>query len=687
QGKVITGKVTSASSREGIPGVNIVVKGTAVGTITDVEGNYSIAAENNSILVFSSIGYISQEIKVEEQTSINISLADDVKALEEVVVVGYGEQKRSNVTGALSVVKVADMENKTQFRLDQALQGMAAGVNVTRNGGAPGSAPTIHVRGVGSIGNTAPLWIIDGIRMDPGNSFDVNDVESMEVLKDASASAIYGVQAANGVIIVKTKRGKNGLQVNFKTSIGQRHAMKLPHLLNSADYVKYKKESRLNAGQNPEPGWDNYTADTDWIGAFYNGSGMIQSNSVSVAKGDEKINYYFSFGNDNEKGILIDNTYKRYSMRLNSDVMLTKWLKLGETLILSKVIENPISNNNESYTGGIPYRSVPTMPIYDKTNPYGGWGRGEAYFQGPNPVATQYQQHETRTSNRLDGNAFLEAKPLTGLTVRSTVGLNYYSYLVQQFNEAFDYGFFSTHIAQLTYGYATTQALTANVVATYNKKISKHDFKIMGGYESWQSDGRHFNVTGNGYPIQVAQSLNLTTGAIASTDRYNVDQDRLLSQFGRFNYNYDNKYLFEANIRRDGSSKFAPQYRWGVFPSFSAGWKISEEKFFQSINTITSLKLRASWGKLGYTGGIGNFAYQSPYTSQFSTYSFDAAGSNKTTGYYLSRFSNNKIRWEESNMTDIAIDMALFQNKFTVSVDLYRKDTEGLLVPVPVAAS
>jgi TonB-linked SusC/RagA family outer membrane protein len=209
----------------------------------------------------------------------------------------------------------------------------------------------------------------------------------------------------------------------------------------------------------------------------------------------------------------------------------------------------------------------------------------------------------------------------------------------------------------------------------------------MLGYESWQLDGRHFNVTGNGYPIAVAQSLNLTTGAIASTDRYNVDQNRLLSQFGRFNYSYNNKYLIEANLRRDGSSKFSSSNLWGVFPSFSVGWKISEEPFFQSVPVISALKIRASQGKLGSNGGIANFSYQSTYTSQFSSYSFDNLGSNKVPGFYLSRFSNPDVHWEESNMTDIAMDMRLFQNKFSISVDYYRKDTKGLLVGVPIPAS
>ncbi len=371
QNRVVSGKITIADTNESLPGVSIYEKGTTVGTLSDVDGKFQLTATDSTILIFSFIGYIKQEIRVGSKSTINVSLVEDIKALDEVVVVGYGEQKRSNVTGALSVVKMSDMQNKTQVRLDQALQGMVSGVNVTRNGGAPGAAPTIHIRGIGSIGNTDPLWIIDGIQMDPGNSFDINDVETMEVLKDAAACAVYGARAAHGVIIVRTKRGKGDLQINFKTSIGQRSAIKLPEMLNSADFVKYKKENRLNAGQNPEPAWDNYQYDTDWLPAFYGGSGMLQSNNLSIAKGDDKFNYFLSFGNDTEQGILIDNSYKRYNARINSDIKLAKWLTLGESLLISRVIENPIGNNNENYTGAIPYRSIPIMPFYYNTNPYG----------------------------------------------------------------------------------------------------------------------------------------------------------------------------------------------------------------------------------------------------------------------------------------------------------------------------
>lgn len=683
----ISGTVKDDTGMEGLPGVSVYEKGTSNGTITNAEGRYRITVANGATLVFSSIGYVTQEIKVEGQTVLDITLKEDSKALDEVVIVGYGEQKRSNLIGSVSSVNVTNMENKTQLRLDQALQGLVAGVTVARNGGAPGAAPTIHIRGAGSIYNTDPLWIIDGVRMDPGSHFDIDDAESMEILKDAAAAAIYGAKAAHGVILVTTKRGKGDLKVTFKSSLSQRSPVKLPTMLGSEEFVKYRKQGREAAGQNPDPSWDNYTADTDWISKFYNGSGLLQSYDLSVGKGDDKMNFFLSFGHDNEQGILIDNSFKRYSARVNSDIKLASWLKIGESALLSRVSENPIGNNNENRTGAIPYRSIPIMPVKDASNPFGGWGMGPAYFNGPNPVATQYQQHEEKNYNRLDANAYAEVTPLGGLTVRGTVGLNYMSFLGERFEEAFDYGTFADPINRLYYTSANNQALVANLVGTYNKTIGKHGFKVMAGYESYQYDPKSFNVAGSQFVVDVAHSYNLSSGPASVPDKFMPVQERMLSQFGRINYSYDERYLLEANIRRDGSSKFGPNNRWGVFPSVSAGWRISEEKFFEGVPFINSLKLRASTGRLGSDNPIGNFQFQKTYTSQFSTYAFDAAGQNRVSGFFISKFPNADVKWEDIYVHNIAFDATALQNKVYLTVEYYIRNTKDMLYPVAPPSS
>ena len=379
--RTITGKVTDDNG-EGLPGATIIVKDAGDGTITNVDGTFKLDIEEGTlpaILIVSFVGYKSKEVLVTDQTQVNVTLETDISALEEVVVVGYGQQKRSNLTGSVSSVKVENLENRPVIRLDQALQGMSSGVFVSKGGGAPGASPTIHIRGVGSINNTDPLWIIDGVRMAPGNHFNLDDVESIEILKDAASSAIYGAAAAHGVILVTTKRGKEGkTQISYKSSFAKVNPIRLPTLLGSEDFVNYKKQSRINAGQNPEPSWDNWEHDTDWINAFYDGSGFSHYHDFSVAKGTESSNFYLSFGYDDEEGILIDNNFERFSMRLNSDLDLAKWITIGERVLLSRVSENPIDNFNEDYNGAIPYRSIPIMPIYDETNPYGGWGMAPA---------------------------------------------------------------------------------------------------------------------------------------------------------------------------------------------------------------------------------------------------------------------------------------------------------------------
>lgn len=684
----VSGTITDAETGSPLPGATVIVEGTTTGTAADAQGNYSLQVPGEAAkLTAAFIGYDPETVTVGNRRTIDFDLKATGVDLDEIMVVGYGVQKRSNITGAISSVDVENLENKSQVRLDQLLQGMSSGVFVSQNGGAPGGAPTIHIRGVGSISNTNPLWIIDGVRMEPGNHFDIDDIKSIEILKDAASSAIYGAKAAHGVILVTTKRGDEGMNVSFKTSLGKRMPIRLPELLNSEDFVYYKKESRLAAGQNPEPAWDDYEHDTDWLEAYYAGSGLVQTYDFSVSNGGEKYNYYLSLGYDNETGILIDNTYKRYSGRLNSDLRITKWLTVGENLLLSSVNENPIDNFNENYSGAIPYRSIPIMPIYDEDNPFGGWGRAPAYFQGPNPVASQYQQHETRKYNRINGSLFADFHPLPELSVRATVGYNYTAFLGERFHEAFNYGAFANTINSLTFSSANDATLLGNVVATYEKAFGLHNMKLMAGYEGSKFETVHFNVTGTDFPVDVARSMNLATGTFNITDRSNIYESRLLSQFGRMNYNYAEKYLFEANIRRDASApKFGPANIWGIFPSFSAGWVVSKEEFFSNVPYINTLKIRASSGKLG-SDNIGSYIYLKTYTSQFTSYAFDAAGQNKVTGFFISKFPNEEVKWEEVNMHNIGINLTAFSNKLSFSADAYLKDTKDLLYGVPIPPS
>jgi len=685
--KTISGKVTD-SAKQPLPGVTIVIKGTTIGTVTDFDGNYSLAdIPEGATLQFSFVGMKSQEVSVVNQSSINIILLNSSIGIDEVVAIGYGTQKRSNLTGAISSVKSEDLNKLSVARMDQALQGKASGVMVSQASGKPGAAPSIHVRGVGSIGGTSPLWIVDGIRMSTDNAFNVNDVKSIEILKDASASAIYGAEAAHGVILVTTKRGSNNnnVVVNFKASIGKSNPINLPTMLNRDQYITAATASRAAADQSPEECWENAEdlPDTNWEDALFDGSGVKQNYNLSISNGTDKSNYYLSGNYYNENGMMVDNRFTRYSMRANSDFKLFDGkVKIGESLLASRTIENPTFSSN-----GVPWRSIPIMPIYDETNPYGGWGTGPTYFGGRNLVANEYQHHRKYTNNRVNGNVYVEIDILKGLKFRSTFGVNYLSYLGESFDEAYYYGSNSNTENALTYSSNNAQTLTANYVLTYDKKIGDHSFKAMAGYEAVQGNGVAFNAAMTGFTEDVSWSFATATGSADVTDKNTIDKSCILSQFGRLNYSYKDKYLLEGTIRRDASSpKFGSNNLWGVFPSFSAGWRVSQESFLKDNPMISNLKLRVSSGTLG-SDNISNFLYTKSYHSNKSYYIFDENGSNKVAGFYLSGFPNADVKWEEVKTSDIGVDLGLFDNKLSFVMDYYIKKTSDMLYSVTVPLS
>jgi TonB-linked SusC/RagA family outer membrane protein len=686
QQKSISGTVTDEGG-EPLPGVTIIIKGTTNGTVTNVDGNYTLSnITENATLVFSFVGMLTQEVIVGNQTSIDVKMAVDAFGIEEVVAIGYGTQKRSNLTGAISSVKSEDLNRLSVTRVDQALQGKAAGVMVSQSSGKPGAAPSIHVRGVGSIGGTSPLWIVDGIKMETSNFFNVSDIESIEILKDASASAIYGAEAAHGVILVTTKRGSknNKTNINFKATTGRSTPVNLPTMLNTAQYITAATTSRVASGSLPEDSWsDSDLSDTNWSDELFNGSGVKQNYNLSISSGTDKANYYLSGNYYNEDGVMIDNRFERYSLRANSDYKLFNGkVKIGESILVSRTIENP------TYTAsGTPWRSTPMMPVYDETNSYGGWGTGPSWYAGRNPVANEKQHHRKYTNNRFNGNVYVEVDLLKGLKFRSTFGLNYDSYLGESFDEAYNYGTNSNTENSLTYSSNNSQTLTANYVLTYDKKIGDHSFKAMAGYEVLQGDGISFNATMTGFTEDVSWSFATATGDASITDVETIDKSCILSQFGRLNYSYKDKYLLEGTIRRDASSpKFGSNNLWGVFPSFSGGWRVSQESFLKDNPVISNLKLRMSYGTLG-SDNIDDFLYTKSYKSTKSYYVFDSSGSNKVSGFYLGGFANADVKWEEIKTSDIGIDLGLFDNKLSFVMDYYIKKTSDMLYDVTVPMS
>ncbi|QHV96369.1 TonB-dependent receptor [Spirosoma endbachense] len=678
----LSGTVTDEAG-VGLPGVSVVVKGTQRGTTTDATGQFRMTLlTGDDVLVFSFVGYLSQEVTVGNQTAVTVRLATDTKNLSEVVVVGYGTQKRSDLTGSISSVKAEDVKNLPVRSINEALQGRAAGVQVTRNDGSPGASSDIVIRGVGSIGGMSPLYIVDGIRMSAGNNFNLQDVESIEILKDASAAAIYGAQAAGGVVLVTTKRGSgtDRMKINFNAYYGVRQPRNLYKMLNTADYITAKKAFGVST-----TGWGDPTTlpDNDWVKDLYT-NGSDQSYSLSLSGATAKTNYYLSANYQREGGTLIDNWFDRYGLRSNADFKINKKLKVGETLYAWKTGNNPVQ------TSTFPFRSAPVVPIYDPTNSaYGGWAKTGTFFTGPNLVGQEYQNHMLNEQYALEGNIYAEWEILSGLSLRSTFGASIYNVKNYKFTEAYDYGTVANHNAFLSRDVNNQRNLTANFVLTYGKTIGQNDFKILAGYEAYKSDLSSLHGEAQSFPY-VTYNLGLTSNPssyVASGGEF--PQTRLLSQFGRVNYTYANKYLLTATVRRDGSDRFGPANKFGVFPSASIGWKLNEEAFIQeNLSYVSNLKLRASYGKLGSTSSIPQYTYQNSYGGTNAITSMGLPDGSRFKGYALTaQLANQDIKWESVLQTDIGLDIGLLKNALNITVDWYSRQTNDMIYQVPVPMS
>ncbi|WP_257669393.1 SusC/RagA family TonB-linked outer membrane protein [Parapedobacter tibetensis] len=686
QQRTLRGTVSDTTGAP-LEGVSVAIKGTSLGASTNTQGHYELQdVSDNGIVMFSMVGFEPLELQVGTRSTIDATLHATHSTMDEVVVIGYGTQKKSDLTGSVSSVPIEEITKVSERSLATALQGKAAGVIVSRSEGKPGSGSSIQIRGAGTIGNSTPLWVIDGVPMAPGNYFNMNDAESIEILKDASAAAIYGARAAHGVILVTTKRGaaQDKVTVNLGTQVGWREAVSLPKMLNTLQFVETGTKSREAAGQTPESAWDNPASlpSTNWADELYAGNGLEQTYNLSVSGGNERSKFYVSGAYDRENGVMINNWFERFAVRANSDFKIGKMLKIGESILVSRSRNNPTDNDTRDLERI--YRSIPIMPVYDASNSFGGWGRGPTYFNGGNPVAQEWQSHILSTNTRINGNVYAELEPLPGLTLRGSFGANILAGRTQNFQEAFDYGTQGDPINSLTHASDDVEEYNTNVVLTYANTLGKHDFSAMAGYERFQSDGTAFSAKALDFPVDVSYSFALASGEVDIVNRNTLGMYRLASVFGRVNYTYSGKYLLTANVRRDGSSRFGPENRYGVFPSFSAGWRMIEEPFMQNIPVLSDLKLRAGWGILG-SDRIADFIYSRTYNNIRSSYVFDATGvdgGTRSRGFYLSRFPNEEVKWEEVRQTNIGIDAGFLDGSITLTADYYIKKTTDMLFNV-----
>ncbi len=711
--QVVSGTVKDEKTGELLPGVNVVLKGTSTGTISDGDGKYSLeVSSSDAILIFSFVGYAKTEVPVAGRSSIDILLASDVSTLDEVVVVGYGTQKKSVVSGSISSVKASDLESMPINRIEQALQGRTSGLTIAANSGQPGEGATVRLRGITSFnrdggGNNQPLWVVDGVIIDNGGIGYLNqsDIESIEVLKDAASQAIYGARAAAGVILVTTKKGKAGtLKMNYNGYYGISEPARKLDLLNASQYATLRNEAAAaNGDPLPYANPESYGEGTDWQSLIFNKSAKRQNHEFSISGGNEKSTFYTSFGYLSQEGIVATDIskYKRFNIRLNSTHKAKKWLTIGQNLGYAYNKSIGLGNTNSEFGGPLSSAinldpitpavitdpAVASLPLYannpvrrdENGNPYGiSTTVGQ---EMTNPLAyISKQLGNYGWAHNIIGNFFLEAEPITGLKFRSTVGakLAFYG------NESFTPEFFlnsSNIVSQNSFSRENNTRLDWNLENTisYTRSIGDHNVTALIGQGAYLDDNTKMTrVTFNGIPANNFDdaSFNYKVPATQRTSDASEGQDHTVSSlFARVNYDYKEKYLVSALVRRDGSSRFGQNYRFGIFPSFSLGWVPSLENFWIENNVVNFLKIRGSYGVVG-NDNIGNFSFLSTIGSG-RNYTIGTSGS------YLNGFSPNApanpdLRWEETTSTNIGFEATILED-FTLTFDWYKKATKDIL--------
>lgn len=715
---VVRGRVVDGEKDEALPGVSISVKGTTTGTISDSDGNFQLSVEGPAtVIVFSYIGYERQEVRVGSQSVLAIRLMPSNSTLNEVVVMGYGTQKKRDITGSVASVSAAQIRAVPVMGADQALQGRVSGVQVTQSSGAPGGGVQVRIRGVNSTaGNGAnqPLFVIDGIPLlwdegsnsqgvgNPGTggsvsnassplaSINPNDIESMEVLKDASATAIYGARAANGVVLITTKTGKAGKTViNFDAYYGIQSLRKKIPVTNGRERAGLFFEHRRNAGTRASEGTDVWTVNpyllpegTDWQDAMFRQAPM-QNYSLSASGGTEKVQFSVSADYFNQQGIVINTFSKRYSTRLNLDVKATERLKFGTRTALNFQTGNSVDTDEffQSQLNQLTNIS-PLALIYDSNGQFAGRpntviGGNVIGDGGSNPVANVMQRKRGADRYRITSNIYGEYQIAAGLRFKSVFGVDYLFNELTSFVPVWQRGIDVNNTQQVVISQPRTFNWLADQLLTYDRAFDKHTINAIVGYSAQQFLQKSFGASAQGAPSAALDQIGnqpVATGAFGGQT-----PSAIVSQFARVNYAYADKYLFTGTVRRDGSSRFGDNRQYGLFPSFSAGWRISEEAFLKQSNVISDLKLRTSYGITG-NQNIGDFLFSSLAGGANTVW-----GNTVVTGLTPTRFENPEIQWERNKQLDIGLDIGLLQGRINITIDYYDKLTDGLLGVAPLS--
>lgn len=712
---------------EPVIGANILIKGTTTGTITDLNGNFMLEhVPGNAVLQVSYIGYLSQDVRLDNRSRISITLRENNELLEEVVVVGYGVQKKKLVTGATVQIKGDDLQKLNTTSTLGALSSRMPGVSITANNGQPGEGFKVYVRGMGTIGNAEPLYVIDGVAGGDINALNPADIESIDVLKDAASAAIYGARAANGVILVTTKQGKAGrLQISYDAYWGWQYCYKMPELLNAQEYMKVQDMIRFNEGQSPID-WASLLPDylydaymsgslqgTNWLKEAYNKGAPVQNHAVNLTGGSETSKFSLGFSYTDQEGIFgtpVQSKYNRYTARINSEHILLKVndfeaIKIGETLNFSSSRRSGVRQGSQYDNDMFNYLSTnPLLPMYDENGDYYDYDdmmrEGYSWFlDNGNPIAAAaLSDHglNLTKNHRLQASAYLSIQPVKNLILKSQFGYKYVSSTYRSYNKVMHLNQVSNVPVESVYQSGNVgSSWTLDNTLTYKWEHHNHVLDVVLG-QSLEKWGMGDSFSGSGSNTLFSNSWDHawlgntkpTNINEISVSGYPDDAGALASFFGRANYNYKETYMASFTLRADGSSNFSRGHRWGYFPSVSAGWVISNENWMeQSRNWIDFLKVRASWGQNGNCN-IANFQYNTTYAFDASNgYFFGVDKMTQSVGGYAKILANPDVTWETSEQLDLGIDARFFNSRFGVTLDWYKKITKDWLVQAPILST
>lgn len=675
----VTGTVKAADTGNPLAGAQVSVKGTSIGTLTAGDGAYQITAPTaQDTLVFTYIGYQRQEVPIDGRSVVDVTMPQQVLALQQIVVVGYGTQRRRDVTGAVSTIRGDQLQQTPTPSVTQTLQGKVAGVQVTPSSGAPGSEAIVRIRGIGTLNNASPLYVVDGMMVNNINYLNPEDVQSVEVLKDASATAIYGSRGANGVIIITTKKGSPSKHTQWaaRAYVGTQSVLHRISLANAQQFATLANELAANTGVPPyftNP--SSITGGTNWQDAVFQ-SAPIQNYELTASGGSDRVTYFFSGNFQNQEGVVPRSTYGRVTLRLNNDYQLSPHIEFGHNIAFTNVQAHRPPN-----VVSMLYHADPTVPVYNSTGAF-----ADANANGGsagNPVAAIHYTNNDSTTNHLVGNLYADATFLTHFDLRSNFGLDYergdlrnfvpvYTVSPTQQNQT------STINVQMG---ATNSWLWENTL-TYNYDTGQNHLKVLGGITA---QSFHTDLLGGGRTDVVGTSKNLwylnAGAATGQTNSEAASNWKMLSYLFRANYTYHDKYMFTGSLRIDGSSRFGANNRYGYFPSLALGWDLAQEPFMQDIKSISAFKLRASWGRTGNDkigaypavatiAGNLNAVFGEPQALQYGAAPIDLA--------------NPDVKWERTTQTDVGLDMAFLQGRIEATLDYYDRLTDGILVQVPI---